>query len=72
MKEIFLEVNKAEPVKLVDLPGIAKTKDRYLINKVAESLRYRYTEMFSKSQKFISPHLNIDNFRDAIFASKII
>jgi hypothetical protein len=26
--ELFLEVNKAEPVKLVDMPGVAKKADR--------------------------------------------
>lgn len=72
VKEIFLEVNKAEPVKLVDLPGVAKAKDRKIINEVAANLREKFPEMFSESQRCRSPHLNIDNLRDAIFASKII
>jgi hypothetical protein len=72
VKEIFLEVNKAEPVKLVDLPGVAKAKDRKIINEVAERLRDKYPDMFSESQRCRSPHLNIDNLRDALFASKII
>jgi len=72
MKEIFLEVNKAEPVKLVDLPGVAKAKDRKIINEVADRLRKRFPEMFSESQRCRAPHLNIDNLRDALFASKII
>ena len=71
-KEIFLEVNKAEPVKLVDLPGVAKAKDRNIINEVAERLREKFPEMFSESQRCRSPHLNVDNLRDALFASKII
>lgn len=72
VKEIFLEVNKAEPVKLVDLPGVAKAKDRKIINEVAERLREKYPEMFSESQRCRSPHLNVDNLRDALFASRII
>jgi len=71
-KEIFLEVNKAEPVKLVDLPGVAKAKDRKIINEVAERLRDKYPDMFSESQRCRAPHLNVDNIRDALFASKII
>lgn len=71
-KELFLEVNKAEPVKLVDLPGVAKAKDRNIINEVAERLRDKYPDMFSDSQRCRTPHLNIDNLRDALFASKII
>ena len=72
VKDIFLEVNKAEPVKLIDLPGVAKAKDRKIINEVAERMRDKYPAMFSESQRCRSPHLNIDNLRDALFASKII
>ena len=72
VKDIFLEVNKAEPVKLVDLPGVAKAKDRKIINEVAERLKEKYPQMFSESQRCRIPHLNVDNLRDALFASKII
>jgi len=71
-REIFLEVNKAEPVKLVDLPGVAKAKDRKIINDVAERLQGKYPDMFSESQRCRAPHLNVDNLRDALFASKVI
>eukprot|EP00536_Pseudo-nitzschia_multiseries_P011657 jgi/Psemu1/308404/fgenesh1_kg.408_\ len=71
-KEIFVEVNKAEPVKLVDMPGVAKAKDRKMINDVAERLRHKYPDMFSESQRCRAPHLNVDNLRDALFASKVI
>jgi len=71
-KEIFLEVNKAEPVKLVDLPGVAKASDRKIINEVADRLHGGFPQMFSDSQRCRSPHLNIDNLRDALFGSNII
>ena len=71
-KDLFLEVNKAEPVKLVDLPGVAKASDRKIITEVAERLQDKFPEMFSDSQRCRSPHLNVDNLRDALFASKII
>jgi hypothetical protein len=74
-KEIFLEVNKAEPVKVVDLPGVVKAKDRKIINainEVADRLRDAYPKMFSESQRCRTPHLNVDNLRDALFASKIM
>lgn len=71
-KDLFLEVNKAEPVKMVDLPGIAKAADRKVIDGAAESLHGRFPEMFSPSQRCRSPHLNIDNLRDALFASNVI
>lgn len=71
-QEIFLEVNKAEPVKLVDLPGVATAAHRNVINEGASKLLERYPEMFKASQRCRAPHLNIDNLRDALFASKVI
>ena len=70
--EIFQEINKAEPVKLVDLPGVATTKDRKIITGAATNLRTTFPAMFSESQRCRSPHLNIDNLRDALFAANVI
>jgi hypothetical protein len=71
-QDLFLEINKAEPVKLVDLPGVAKKSHRTTINEGAARLHETYPEMFSPSQRCRAPHLNIDNFRDALFASNVI
>jgi hypothetical protein len=71
-KDIFLEVNKAEPVKLVDLPGVAKSSHRKIINETAQLIIEQYPAMFSHSQRCRVPHLNEDNLRDALFASKVI
>ena len=70
--DLFLEVNKAEPVKLVDLPGVAKASHRKIINDGATLLMERFPDMFSPSQRCRTPHLNIDNLRDALFASNVI
>jgi hypothetical protein len=71
-KDIFLEINKAEPVKLLDMPGVATAKDRTIINRGAQLLMERYPSMFSPSQKCRVPNLNIDNLRDALFAANVI
>jgi len=71
-QELFLEINKAEPVKLVDLPGVAKKGDRKLLTEAAEQLASQYANMFSTSTKCRAPHLNIDNLRDALFAGNVI
>lgn len=71
-KDIFLEINKAEPVKLVDLPGMAKASDRKVINEGADRLHDKFPDMFSSSQRCRAPHLNIDNLRDALFASNVL
>jgi hypothetical protein len=71
-KEIFQEVNKAEPVKLVDMPGVAKGKDRKIITDGADRLNEKFPEMFSNSQRCRSPNVHIDNLRDALFAADVI
>lgn len=71
-QELFLEVNKAEPVKLVDMPGVARVKDRKLLTELADRLQERYPTMFSDSQKCRPPNVNIDNLRDALFAADVM
>jgi hypothetical protein len=71
-KDIFTEINKAEPVKLVDMPGVATRTDRRIINEAASTISEMYPDMFKPSQRCRAPHLNIDNLRDNIFAAEII
>lgn len=71
-KDIFVEINKAEPVKLVDMPGVAKSADRRIINDAALQLEEKFPDMFKASQRCHSPFVNIDNLRDAIFASGVL
>ena len=71
-KEIFLEINKAEPVKLVDIPGIVKGSERKMLNDAVDQLYDTYPEMFRSSTKCHPPHVNIDNIRDAIFAANVM
>lgn len=71
-QEIFTEINKAEPVKLVDMPGVASKTDRNVITEGASRLKEAFPDMFKPSQQCRAPHLNIDNLRDALFASDII
>lgn len=71
-QDLFLEVNKAEPVKLIDLPGVSKVKDRNIITDAVEELSMVYPNMFKPSQRCRMPHVNVDNVRDNLFASNII
>lgn len=69
---IFTEINKAEPVKLLDMPGMAPKRTRDIIDHSATHFHNAYPAMFSSSQKCRAPHLNLDNLRDALFASDVI
>ena len=71
-KEIFMEINKAEPVKLVDIPGIVKGSERKMLNDAVDQLHDTYPEMFRTSTKCHPPHINMDNIRDAIFAANVM
>lgn len=69
---IFEEINKAEPVKLVDLPGMMKSIDRKTLNGGVERLSERFPAMFSASSRCRAPHVSIDNMRDALFAANVL
>lgn len=69
---IFTEINKAEPIKLLDLPGVAPKRTVSIIDHAASHFHNAYPAMFSASQKCRAPHLNLDNLRDALFASEVI
>jgi len=69
---IFTEINKAEPIKLLDLPGVTNKRTRDIIDHAASHFYNTYSAMFSASQKCRAPNLNLDNLRDALFASDVI
>ena len=69
---IFTEINKAEPIKLLDLPGVTNKRTRDVIDFAANHFYNTFPDMFSPSQKCRAPHLNLDNLRDALFASEVI
>jgi hypothetical protein len=71
-QDIFLEINKAEPIKLVDMPGVATAKDRNLISQAVNRLQNEYPAMFSPSQRCRAPNVNVDNLRDNLFAANVI
>ena len=72
MAAIFTEINKAKPVKLLDLPGVTIKRTRDIIDHAALHFADSYPHMFSTSTRCRPPHLNLDNLRDALFASKVI
>lgn len=71
-EQVFVEINKAEPLKMLDIPGVASTADRNLITEAVETLRDQFPAMFSTSQRCRPPNVNIDNLRNSIFGANIL
>ena len=71
-QDLFLEINKAEPVKLVDMPGVASARDRKTISEAVNKLEGKLPKMFSASQRCRAPNVNVDNLRDNFFAANVL
>jgi len=71
-ERIFVEINKAEPVKLIDMPGVASAADRKIISEACENLQEQYADMFSASQRCRVPNMNLDNLRSMIFGADLL
>lgn len=54
------------------MPGVAQGSVRKIISQAAERLAEQFPDMFKPSQRCRPPHLNIDNLRDALFASNVL
>jgi hypothetical protein len=71
-QEMFLEINKGEPVTLLDMPGVASVKDKTIITDAVEQLAAAYPDMFSPSQRCKPPDVNVDNMRDRLYGSGVL
>ena len=73
IKELFTEINKAEPVLLVDLPeGGASDSDNATLTAAAELLRERYPVMFKPSHGCRPPHINVDVMREEMHRADLL
>ena len=71
--QLFMDINKAQPVQLVDMPmGADHEAHRATIDVAAESLLAAFPAMFSSSQKCRSPHVNVDVLRQDLFDAGIV
>eukprot|EP00038_Savillea_parva_P015125 m.13156 g.13156 ORF g.13156 m.13156 type:complete len:380 (-) comp3014_c0_seq1:271-1410(-) len=70
--KLFVDINRAEPLSLIDLPGVATDSVRSILNQAVTELAAQYPPMFSDSRRCRVPHVNVDRMRDDIFESGII
>mmetsp|Transcript_21562 Transcript_21562/g.51910 ORF Transcript_21562/g.51910 Transcript_21562/m.51910 type:complete len:376 (-) Transcript_21562:287-1414(-) len=75
ISELFVEINKAEPVLNVDLPvdDIGATVDHNtILSGAADALQGKFPAMFKDSHKYMVPHLNVDVLRDKLHQADVI
>ncbi|KAA8493235.1 hypothetical protein FVE85_8680 [Porphyridium purpureum] len=71
IKELFIEINKAEPVLDVDLPGlsVADEEAKEAINYAVGQLEAQFEMMFKQTIRCRPPHVHADKLRDELFQS---
>ena len=73
VKDLFTEINRAEPVLIVDLPeGGASDHDNAILTAAAEELAQRYPAMFKPSHGCRPPHLNVDMLRAELHRAEVL
>ncbi|KAA8492413.1 hypothetical protein FVE85_7920 [Porphyridium purpureum] len=71
-KALFVEINKAEPVKTIDLPDVASEAVANALLYAAGELSSTYPTMFSDSERCRIPQVNADVLRNELFESGIL
>ena len=66
-KALYLEVNKGESVKEIDLPDAIAPERKGHIDWASEALRARFSEMFKPSERCRVPHMHKDTLRNKLF-----
>ena len=67
VKALYLEVNKGEMVKEIDLPDALAPELKAHIDGAVEQLVRRWTSMFKPSERCRPPHLHRDTLRNRLF-----
>ena len=66
-KALYLEVNKGESVKEIDLPDAIAPERKGHIDWASEALRTRFSDMFKPSERCRVPHMHKDTLRNKLF-----
>lgn len=70
---LFKEINSAEPIRLIDMPGEGASEEtKMLLDAATDQLTEDFADMFKPSLRCKPPHLNVDVFRDDVYQSEII
>lgn len=70
--EIFTEINAAQPVRFVDMPGVAPPDVKWMLEGAAQRIKERYPAMFSTSERCKIPNVNLDVLREELFSAEVV
>ena len=71
-KQVFQEINKAQPIALIDGQDFASETERKIISEAVSILKDLYGDMFISSRRCRPPNANVDNLRNSILGSKVL
>jgi hypothetical protein len=69
---LFREINSAQPVRLVDMPGETTPEAKWALEGAAQRLKARYPAMFSASPRCKAPNVHIDQLREEMHEARVM
>ncbi len=70
---LFVEINKMEPVRLIDLPSEkVEALEKSILTNAVDHLSEMYPAMFSNSQRCKAPHVNKELIREDLYVSGVV
>ena len=69
---LFREINSAQPVRLVDMPGETTPEAKWALEGAAQRLKARYPAMFSSSPRCKAPNIHIDQLREEMHEARVM
>ena len=69
---LFREINSAQPVRLVDMPGEMAPDAKWALEGAAQRLKARYPALFSSSPRCKAPNVHIDQLREEMHEARVM
>lgn len=69
--DLFMEINQAQPIRFVDLPGVTTPDMKWMLEGAVQRLKAEWPAMFSDSARCKQPNVNLDNLREELFNAEV-
>ena len=69
--ELFTEINAAQPVRFIDMPGVVSPEMKWALEGAAGALKAEYPAMFSESTRCKIPNVNLDVIREQLHEAEV-